>query len=45
MSEVFCFLLFQIEERLEAYKDAYDIVLVSDETMNVINAVLDKVVQ
>ncbi len=35
----------QIEERLETYKNAFDIVLVGDETMDVTNAILDKVFQ
>ncbi|XP_078700539.1 cytosolic 5'-nucleotidase 3-like isoform X8 [Branchiostoma floridae x Branchiostoma belcheri] len=37
------FLNDNIEERLEKYKEAYDIVLVSDSTMDVPNAILKKI--
>ncbi|XP_035661198.1 cytosolic 5'-nucleotidase 3-like isoform X2 [Branchiostoma floridae] len=37
------FLNDNIEERLEKYKEAYDIVLVSDDTMDVPNAIMKKI--
>lgn len=33
----------QVEERLDKYMDSYDIVLVKDETLEVPNAILQKV--
>jgi len=38
------FLNDKIEERLSSYLDAYDIVLVSDETMDIPHAILEKIV-
>lgn len=31
---------FQVEERLEAYMDGFDIVLIDDQTMDVVNSVV-----
>lgn len=36
-------LTLQVEERLDKYLDSYDIVLVKDETLEVPNAILQKV--
>lgn len=36
-------LVAQVEERLDKYMDSYDIVLVKDETLEVPNAILQKV--
>lgn len=38
-----CGLTLQVEERLDKYMDSYDIVLVKDETLEVPNAILQKV--
>lgn len=39
----FCGVTLQVEERLDKYLDSYDIVLVKDETLEVPNAILQKV--
>lgn len=37
------FSLLQVEELLEKYMDSYDIVLVKDETLDVANSILQKI--
>ncbi|KAL8601526.1 hypothetical protein ACOMHN_000468 [Nucella lapillus] len=37
------FLNFKVEENLEQYKDSYDIVIIQDETMDVVNSVMKKI--
>lgn len=36
-------LILQVEDRMDKYLDSYDIVLVKDETLEVPNAILQKV--
>lgn len=40
---VLMFFVLQVEERLEKYMDSYDIVLVKDETLEVPNSILQKI--
>ena len=39
----FRFCLFQVEDSLELYKAKYDIVIVQDESLDVANAIIDKI--